>query len=249
MWDPQAYVGGTVDIVDNCDPDKWLKVEIKRICRDFGYIAVDKLWFKMPSVNPEQAHFHEVVNDDAAVFMTNLVKGYGDLHVFVDHRVNEPVELPMEDLEPLAIRSPGSEPKWVNALEVFGGDQQIEDVVYYVSSDNELQSDHFYEYTEYEEDNDNEDDDGEYRLDFSQFRGHDNAKTIEVDHGEPHQEDAEQVWDRKAGKALVVDDQVKESGEAKGSDLKEEPQMQPMDIGEDNTNSWDNQAEDDEIEQ
>ena len=39
-------------------------------------------------------------------------------------------------------------------------------MVYCVSSDSELQRDHFYEYAEYEEDNDNEDDDGEYRLDF-----------------------------------------------------------------------------------
>ena len=31
MLDPQVYVGGTVDIVDNCDPDKWSKVEIESI--------------------------------------------------------------------------------------------------------------------------------------------------------------------------------------------------------------------------
>ena len=142
-WDPQAYVGGTVDIVDNYDPNKWSKVKIKSICRDFGYTAVDKLWFKMPGVNLEQAHFHEVVNDDAAVFMTDLVKGYEDIHVFVEHPVNEPVELPMEDLKPLTVRPPGSEPKGVN-----------EDVVYCVTNDSELQTDHFYEYAEYEEDND-----------------------------------------------------------------------------------------------
>ena len=52
--------------------------------------------------------------------------------------------------------------------------------------------------------------------------------------------DAEQVWARRAGKAPVVDDQVEEKSEAKGSDLEEEPQMQPMDIGEDSTDSWDN---------
>ena len=67
-------------------------------------------------------------------------------------------------------------------------------------------------------------------------------------HGKPHEVDAEQVWARRAGKAPVVDDQVEESSEVEGSDLEEEPQMQPMDIGEDNTNSWDNQVEDDEVE-
>ena len=132
--------------------------------------------------------------------------------------------------------------------------------------------DHFYEYTEYEEDNDNEDDDGEYKVDFSQFGGHDNAETNNVDYGEPHDnvdeeyrldfskfgghdnaettnvDHGEQDCARRASKAPVVDDQVEERSEAEGSDLEEEPQMQPIDIGEDSTDSWDNQAEDDEVE-
>ena len=191
----------------------------------------------MPGVNLEQTHFHEVVDNDVAVFMTDLVKGYRDIHVFVEHLENEPVELPVEDLEPLAVRPPSSEPEWVNALEVFGGDQQNEDAIYCVSSDSELQSDHFYEYAEYEKDNDNEDDDREYRADFSQFGGHDNAETTNVDHGEPHEVDAEHVWARRASKAPVVDDQVEERSKADWSDLEEEPQMQPMDIGEDSTDS------------
>ena len=72
--------------------------------------------------------------------------------------MNEPVELPVEDLEPLAVRPPGS-------------DQQNEDVVYCVSSDSELQSDHFYEYAQYEYFNVNEDDDGVYRPDFHNLEG------------------------------------------------------------------------------
>ncbi|KAK9991247.1 hypothetical protein SO802_026232 [Lithocarpus litseifolius] len=141
----------------------------------------------MPGVNLEQAHFHEVVDDDATVFTTDLVKGYGDIHVFVEYLVNEPIELPVEDLEPLAVRPFVSEPEGVNALEVFSSDQQNEDVVYYVSSGSGFQSNHFYEYAEYDEDNDNEDDDREYIGDFSQFGGHSNAKTTNVDHGEPHE--------------------------------------------------------------
>ena len=197
---PSSLCGRTVNIVENYYPNKWSKVEIKSICRDFTYTTVDKLWFKMSGVNLEQAHFHEVVDDVVVVFIIDLVKRYGDIHVFVEHPMNEPVELPMEDLKPLAIRPLGSEPKGVN-----------EDVVYCVSSDSELQSDHFYEYAEYEEDNDNENDDGEYRTNFSQFGGHDNAETTNVDHGE-------QVWARRAGKVPVVDDQVKERSEVEGSD-------------------------------
>ena len=167
MWDLQVYVGRTVDIVDNYDLDKWSKVEIESICREFGYIAVAKLWFKMTSVNPEQANFHEMVDDAAAVFMTNLVKGYREIHVFVEHLVHESLKLPMEDFEPLAARQPSSEPEGVDALEVFVGDQQNEDMVCCVSNDSELQSDHYYEYAEYDNDNDN--DDEEYKHDFSQF--------------------------------------------------------------------------------
>ncbi|KAK9988999.1 hypothetical protein SO802_029238 [Lithocarpus litseifolius] len=72
----------------------------------------------MSGVNPEQSNFHQVVDDDAAMFMTNLVKGYGEIHVFVEHPVHEPLELPVEDAK---------------TLEVF-------------VSDSELQSDHYYEY-------------------------------------------------------------------------------------------------------
>ena len=49
-WDPQVYMGGTVNIVDNYNPDKWSKVEIESIYREFRYIAMDELWFKIPSV-------------------------------------------------------------------------------------------------------------------------------------------------------------------------------------------------------
>ena len=100
MWDPQVYMGGIVDIVDNCDPDKWSKVEIESICREFGYTKVDKLWFKMTGVNLEKSNFHQVVDDDAAMFMTDLVKGYGEIHVFVEHPVHEPLKIPVEDLSP-----------------------------------------------------------------------------------------------------------------------------------------------------
>ena len=39
-----------------------------------------------------------------------------------------------------------------------------------------------------------------------------------------------------------VDEQREESSETEGSDLEDEPEMQSMNIGEDNTNSWDNKA-------
>nr|POE69396.1 hypothetical protein CFP56_08649 [Quercus suber] len=142
-----------------------------------------------------------------------------EIHVFVEHPVHEPLELPDSELEGVGVDA--------KALEVF-------------VSDSVLQNDHYYEYG-----------DKEYRPDFSQFGGHDNAEFTNVDHGEPREVDAEQVCARKAGKALVVDDQVEESSEGsedERSDLEEEPEIQPMNIAEDSTDSWDNQAKDDEVE-
>ena len=39
----RKYVGDVVDVVDNYDLDRWSKVEIESICRDFGYTSVSKL--------------------------------------------------------------------------------------------------------------------------------------------------------------------------------------------------------------
>ena len=50
-------MGGAVDVVDNYDPNRWSKVEIESICRDFGYTSVSKLWYKMPGMDQELATF------------------------------------------------------------------------------------------------------------------------------------------------------------------------------------------------
>ena len=56
-----------------------------------------------------------MIDDDTATFMTNLVKGYGEIYVFVEHLVHEPLELPMEDFNPLDARLPSSELEGVDA--------------------------------------------------------------------------------------------------------------------------------------
>ena len=83
-------VGGEVDVIDNCDPDKWSKVEIEGICRDFGYTSVSRLWYTMPGMNQEMENFfHLVINDDDAMYMTKLVKGYEEIHVYVEHPIDD----------------------------------------------------------------------------------------------------------------------------------------------------------------
>ena len=82
-------MGGEVDVVDNCDLDKWSKVEIEGICRDFGYTSVSRLWYTMSDMNQERKNFHLVVNDDDAMYMTELVKGYEEIHVYVEHPIDD----------------------------------------------------------------------------------------------------------------------------------------------------------------
>ena len=84
--------------------------------------------------------------------------------------------------------------------------------------------------------------------------GHDNK--VDVDHGEPNEVDVKQVYARRPGKEPVaedqqqdpVDEQREESSETEGSDLEDEPEMPPMNIGEDSANSWDNEANEVEVE-
>ena len=88
------YVRGKadiVDIVDNCDPDKWSKTEIEGICREFEYTSISGIWYKMLGNDLERANFHLIVDDDDAMFMTDLVIGHEEIHVFLEHSVDNPI--------------------------------------------------------------------------------------------------------------------------------------------------------------
>ncbi|KAL4645289.1 hypothetical protein ACB092_02G225200 [Castanea dentata] len=88
---PQTYVGGEVGVVANCDLDKWSKVEIESICREFGYTHVSRLWYRWPRDNEEDRVFQLIKDDHDAVAMTKLVKGHREIHVYVEHPVHEPI--------------------------------------------------------------------------------------------------------------------------------------------------------------
>ena len=88
---PKTYVGGEVDVVNNYDPNKWSKVEIEGICRYFGYTFVSRLWYTMPSMDQKKANLHLVVDDYDAMYMTELVTGHEEIHVYVEHPINDPI--------------------------------------------------------------------------------------------------------------------------------------------------------------
>ena len=119
---PREYVGGDMGVVDDCDPNKWSKVEIESICKDFGYTFVSRLWYKMPGDKKEGRMFHLINDDHDAIFMTILVRSYGQIHVFVEHPVHEPILINGRNgvtldlvVEPLDVSDPdgytSSEPK------------------------------------------------------------------------------------------------------------------------------------------
>nr|POE68334.1 hypothetical protein CFP56_34353 [Quercus suber] len=87
----EEYVGGEVGVVDNCHPDEWFKVEIEAICREFGYTAVSRLWYINLRDNEENRVFHLIKDDKDAMLMTELVRGHGQIHVYVEHPVYYPI--------------------------------------------------------------------------------------------------------------------------------------------------------------
>ena len=42
--------------------------------------------------------------------MTDLIQGHEEIHIYVDHLIDEPEELEVEDIEPLEVLQPGEEP-------------------------------------------------------------------------------------------------------------------------------------------
>ena len=86
----EDYVGGDVGMVDGCDPDKWSKVEIESICKEFGYTCESTLWYTIPRKDDQEGRmFHLIKDDKDAMFMTTLVGGHGHIHVYVQHPVHD----------------------------------------------------------------------------------------------------------------------------------------------------------------
>ena len=62
----------------------------------------------MPDSDLERANFHLIVDDDDAMFMTNLVIGHEEIHVFLEHPMDSPIlvdegEHVRADVQPLAV--------------------------------------------------------------------------------------------------------------------------------------------------
>ena len=145
----EEYVGGYVGIVDGCDPDKWSKVEIKSICKEFGYTCVSMLWYTIPKEdNQEDRMFHLIKDDNDAMFMTTLVGGYGHIHVYVQHPVHDPILVnngngvtldlviePEREPEPEWYSSSDGEPAYKDGDDFYHGDDDFDGHQYFNEDD------------------------------------------------------------------------------------------------------------------
>jgi hypothetical protein len=87
----RGYEGGIKTVFDQCDPEKWSKIEIDCMVRELGYALISRLWFRVPGISIEDGGLQQINSDHDAMLMTELVPGYGEIEVFVEHIVEEPI--------------------------------------------------------------------------------------------------------------------------------------------------------------
>jgi hypothetical protein len=87
----RGYEGGIKTVFDKCDPEKWSKIEIDCMVRELGYALISRLWFRVPGISIEDGGLQQINSDHDAMLMTELVPGYGEIEVFVEHIVEEPI--------------------------------------------------------------------------------------------------------------------------------------------------------------
>ena len=127
---------GEVGVVDGYDPDKWSKVEIESIHKDFGYTCVSRLWYTRPRDDQEGRMFHLIKDDKDAMFLTSLVGGHGHIHVYVQHPIHDLIlinngngvtlDLVVEP-EPEGYSSSDGEPAYEDGDDFYNGDEDDRD--------------------------------------------------------------------------------------------------------------------------
>nr|POE59544.1 hypothetical protein CFP56_15750 [Quercus suber] len=230
----RKYVGGNVDIVDNCDPDRWSKTENEGICKEFRYTSVSRIWYKMPGSDLERANFHLIIDDDDTMFMTNLVIGHEEIHVFLEHPMDNPIlvdegEHVRANVQPLAVEQ--------NLLGHGSNDDGSNDE----GSDNSTNGSEDYN-------NNNED---HIEIDDEQAYSRRESNTPMVDNDDVVEVDTAEVYSRRAGKEPVtqhpsedkdvVDNKNSGGDDGEGSGLKDEDVVNPneREFMEDSSDSWD----------
>ena len=223
----RKYERGAVDVVDNCDPDRWSKVEIESICRDFRYTSVSRLWYKMPGMDQELVDFHLIVDYSDAMYLKKLVRGHHDIHVYIEHPIHDFILVDEgqdvgEGVQPLALEQ--------------------DFIGYYDNDDGSEHDDHdgddFYSFY---------DSDGMYGNDQT----FNNEGELEVNADVPTEVAASQVGSRRVGKEPIIEhppevfyisdssDNVGSDGGGSGLEDDVELNHSVRDFVEDSSDNWD----------
>ena len=184
----------------------------------------------MPGSDLERANFHLIVDDDDALFMTDLVIGHEEIHVFLEHPMDSPIlvdegEHVRADVQPLAVEQ--------NLLGCGSNDE---------GSDNSNFGSEDY--------NNNNEDYIEVDAEQAYSRRESNTPMVEeVDNDNVVEVDATKVYSRRAGKEPmtqhpsedkdVVDSSDSGGGDSEGSGLEDEDVVNPdeREFVEDNSDS------------
>ncbi|KAH7849317.1 hypothetical protein Vadar_016185 [Vaccinium darrowii] len=88
LENPIRYVEGFVNHVDDCDPEKWSKLEVEDIVERLGYPKYKLLWYRILGLGLDEG-LRVIGTDKDAVNMTTVVKGHEQIEVYVEHIVDE----------------------------------------------------------------------------------------------------------------------------------------------------------------
>ncbi|KAF7137171.1 hypothetical protein RHSIM_Rhsim07G0243000 [Rhododendron simsii] len=88
---PVRYVEGVVNHVDDCDSDLWSKLEVEDIVERLGYRKYKMLWYRIPGLGLEEGlRVIETETDKDAMHMVAVVKGHGQIEIYLEHVIDEP---------------------------------------------------------------------------------------------------------------------------------------------------------------
>nr|POE75836.1 hypothetical protein CFP56_05106 [Quercus suber] len=156
----------------------------------------------------------------SVLWITVTLIGHEEIHIYVDHLVDEPEEIAVEDIEPLELVQLGEEPTVDQALDAIQVDDSVDyndhDSYYKDEVDSEGDaSDHYYD---------------PIKVDATEFYYRRAGKELVIE--EQHED--------------LVNDVVEDSTESGGSDLEEEPDLlhhTGRSFDDDNSDSWDNKKD------
>lgn len=88
---PTRYVRGVVNHVNDLDSDKWSKLEMEEIVVNLGYTQWKNIWYRVPGMEMGGGGLRVMFRDSDAMDMASYAKNTGNIEVYVEHTIEEPL--------------------------------------------------------------------------------------------------------------------------------------------------------------